>query len=141
MFDRESSIMGSPYFGNRCHREITDWEAFHVPLLILSVRRRIFRRLVCHAFLIGQVDVFRPAVGLSIGDRGRRDLLAGSFFERSSRSQASLCTSRFSGIIDLLEARGFLHKNLPAAGFFAAGFVSAVTALFTASSGTLAAAL
>ena len=136
MFDRESSIMESPYLGNRCHREITTRKP-----LILSVRRRIFRRLVCHAFLIGQVDVFRPAVGLSIGDRGRRDLLAGSFFERSSRSQASLCTSRFSGIIDLLEARGFLHKNLPAAGFFAAGFVSAVTALFTASSGTLAAAL
>ena len=32
-------------------------------------------------------------------------------------------------------------QDLPAAGFFAAGFVSAVTALFTASSGTLAAAL
>src|SRR5438093_6641628 len=80
MFDRESSIMGSPYFGNRCHREITDWEAFHVPLLILSVRRRILRRLVCHAFLVGQVDVFRPAVGLLIGYRARLDLFSRFIF-------------------------------------------------------------
>ena len=73
--------MESPYFGNRPHqhtgphREITTRKP-----LILSVRRRILRRLVCHAFLVGQVDVFRPAVGLLIGDRARRDLFSRFIF-------------------------------------------------------------
>jgi hypothetical protein len=63
------------------------------------------------------------------------------FGNRPDQQEDFFVHFRFSGIIDLLEARGFLHENLPAAGFFAAGFVSAVTALFTAGSGTLAAAL